>query len=123
MMDPDAFARDWVATWNARDVERVLAHYRDDARFVSPTATRVTGSPIVEGKAALRAYWTKALTLIGALTFSLDHAVWDERRRELVIVYNRDIAGKRDRACEIFRFDEDGLVSGGEALYGVELPG
>jgi hypothetical protein len=34
-----AFAESWIAAWNRRDVEAVLAHYSKDAQFVSPVAT------------------------------------------------------------------------------------
>ena len=54
------FAEEWCAAWNAHDVERVLAHFHDDAVFMSPLAAqRVPESGgTVKGKAALRAYWT-----------------------------------------------------------------
>lgn len=35
---PPAFAAQWIANWNARDVEAVLSHFRDDCVFVSPVA-------------------------------------------------------------------------------------
>ena len=63
--DAEKFAADWAQAWNRRDVEAVLAHFRDDIIFASPTALAVTGSPVVHGKDALRAYWTKALARIG----------------------------------------------------------
>lgn len=25
-----AFARDWIASWNAHDMQRILSHYMDD---------------------------------------------------------------------------------------------
>jgi ketosteroid isomerase-like protein len=39
----DHFAQDWIDAWNARDVERVLAHYTDDFEMSSPVIIRVTG--------------------------------------------------------------------------------
>jgi ketosteroid isomerase-like protein len=33
-----AFANFWIAAWNRRDVEAVLAHYSEHAQFVSPVA-------------------------------------------------------------------------------------
>lgn len=114
----ERFGKEWCDAWNARDLERVLAHYTDDVRFVSPTAARVTGNAVVEGKEALRAYWTTALASIGALLFSFDRALWDPEARELTVVYDRELDGRRDRACEFFRFTEDGQVSAGEAMYG-----
>nr|WP_238992467.1 nuclear transport factor 2 family protein [Jiangella ureilytica] len=37
--DPHAFARDWVAAWNAH--EAVLRHFHEDVVFTSPVAARV----------------------------------------------------------------------------------
>jgi ketosteroid isomerase-like protein len=33
MMAP---SESWIAAWNRRDVEAVLAHYSEEAQFVSP---------------------------------------------------------------------------------------
>jgi hypothetical protein len=32
-----------------------------------------------------------------------DHAAWDERRRELKVVYEANLNGQRNRACEIMQ--------------------
>jgi hypothetical protein len=55
----------------------------------------------------------------GTLEFKLDHAAWDERRRELNVVYEANLNGERKRACEIMQFDTSGRQIRGEALYGV----
>jgi hypothetical protein len=55
------------------------------------------------------------------LEFKLDHAAWDERRRELNVVYEANLNGERKRACEIMRFDKSGRQIRGEALYGAIL--
>jgi aminoglycoside 6'-N-acetyltransferase len=61
--DPEEFAAAWAAAWNAHDVEAVLEHFAEDAVFTSPVAARVVpGSDgVLQGKAAIRAYWTTAL--------------------------------------------------------------
>jgi hypothetical protein len=35
------------------------------------------------------------------LEFKLDHATWDERRRELNVVYEANLNGERKRACDL----------------------
>lgn len=30
------FAREWIAAWNAHDLERILSHYTDDFEMSSP---------------------------------------------------------------------------------------
>jgi hypothetical protein len=115
----DAFASDWITSWNRRDVEAVLSHYADDVRFSSPTAARVTGRGTVLGKEALRTYWLEALERVGDLSFTLDHAMWDPERREMAIVYDRAVDGSFDRAGELLQFDDSGRVTKSEAFYGV----
>ena len=59
-----------------------------------------------------------ALARISSLEFKLDHAAWDEKRRELNVVYEANRNGERKRACEIMQFDAAGRQIRGEALYG-----
>ena len=54
-MDPRTIAEQWVAHWNARDVEGVLAKFADDVVFRSHKAHEIVGNGEVRGKAALRA--------------------------------------------------------------------
>lgn len=65
------FAEEWVAAWNAHDLERVLAHYADDFEMASPRIADIAGEPsgILRGKPAIRAYWKKALQLVPDLRF------------------------------------------------------
>lgn len=113
-----AFADEWVAMWNARDLEALLAHFDDAAHFTSPRAAQRVGTAVVKGKAALRAYWGLAVAQAESLHFVLDHVVWDESRREAVILYINERDGQRTSACEWLRFSPSGLVVEGRALYG-----
>jgi hypothetical protein len=69
----------------------------------------------------LEDYWRTALGRISLLEFKLDHAAWDEKRRELNVVYEANLNGVRKRACEIMQFDVSGRQIRGEALYGAIL--
>ncbi len=53
-------SQDWAKNWQARDLEATLSLYTDDAVFLDPSATRVTG------KAALRAFFATVLKQYGA---------------------------------------------------------
>jgi hypothetical protein len=99
----------------------VLAHYADDAQFVSPLARNFVGRPILRDKTELAVYWRAALERIKTLEFTLDHAAWDERRRELNVVYEANLNGERKRACEVMQFDASGRQIRGEALYGAVI--
>jgi uncharacterized protein (TIGR02246 family) len=112
------FAREWVAAWNRHDAEAVLAHYADDAVFISPKAERVVGHGLVQGKAALRAYWQAALARIQKLEFTLEAASYSPRTQTLTVLYQASTDGQPPtRATEIMRFRGPHIVAG-EALYG-----
>lgn len=71
--DPYRFAQDWIAAWNARDVNSVLAHFHEDATFSSPVALRIGHGKdgVLNGKPAIRDYWTAALAANPDLLFRL----------------------------------------------------
>lgn len=116
-----AFAESWISAWNRRDVEAVLAHYSEDAQFVSPVTRNLISCSILRSKKELEVYWRTALARISSLEFKLDHAAWDEKRRELNVVYEANLNGERKRACEIMQFDASGRQIRGEALRGDHL--
>jgi len=118
-MNAEKFAEEWADAWNRRDVESVLAHFRDDIIFASPTALVVTGSPVVRGKDALRAYWTTALARSGSIRFSVLRVLWDAARRELAIIYHASIDGRSGTVSENLIFDDDGRVATAEVFHGV----
>jgi SnoaL-like domain len=66
----DEFCADWIAAWNAHDLERILAHYREDVLFTSPFAARA-GAPdgVLRGLPALRSYFDRALATYPDLQF------------------------------------------------------
>ena len=116
-----AFAETWIAAWNRRDVEAVLAHFAEKAQFVSPVARNFVGRPVLRNKQEIGDYWRSALDRISVLEFRLDHAAWDERRRELNVVYEATLNGEHKRACEVMQFDASGRQIRGEALYGAVI--
>jgi hypothetical protein len=67
------FAADWISSWNAHDLDRILSHYEDDFAMSSPLIIQVAGEPsgTLHGKSAVRTYWQKALALIPNLKFEL----------------------------------------------------
>jgi ketosteroid isomerase-like protein len=114
------FAQDWAAAWNARDVERVLAHFDEDVAFTSPTAVAVVGIETVHGKSALRSYWMSALERIQQLRFTVDRVLWDEATRELAIIYTSETNGQSKRMSENLRFGTNGRVVSAEVFHGVK---
>src|SRR5258708_17459770 len=71
------FAAEWIAAWNSRSLDRVLAHYTHDFEFSSPFIIKVVGEPsgILRGKQAVGAYWAKALAGLPNLVFTPEPGV------------------------------------------------
>lgn len=117
----EEFARAWIANWNKRDVDAILAHFADDCVFESPLAQRVVAQPIIRGKKSLEAYWRAAVVDAGAFTLSLDHASWDPVRRTLLVVYQSQKGKQVTHACEVMMFNEAGQQTTGKAFYGFSI--
>jgi len=117
--DAETYAQNWIRDWCARDIEQILSHFAEDARFVSPVAAKRTGNALVVGRKALIEYW-QVVHSFASFQFTLERVIWDDLLQELAIVYTRDIDGRHDRACELLRFNASGKVLAGEAMYGAE---
>jgi ketosteroid isomerase-like protein len=118
-IDARAFADRWTSDWNHKDVEAVLTHFSEGVVFTPPRSKAIVGSARIEGKSRLREYWTKAISRIQTIRFTLDSVISDGNR--MGIVYVAEIDGKRMRAVELLALGDDGLVREGEAMHGVEL--
>ena len=112
--DAEHFAHEWLAAWNAHDLERILSHWADDCVFTSPLVARLMDEPSgsVHGKAALRAYWSRGLAASPGLRFELDQVLVGHD--SLVLAYRNH----RGQACaEWIRLAADGLAVQGAAHY------
>ena len=67
------FAQDWIASWNAHDLERILSHYAPDFSMTSPLIVQFAGEPggTLQGREAVGAYWAAALQRMPDLRFEL----------------------------------------------------
>ena len=74
--DAQRIAVEWIEAWNSHDLDRILAHYTEDAEVTSPFVETVLGrgQKTVVGKAALRAYWGPILARYPDLHFVLHRA-------------------------------------------------
>jgi ketosteroid isomerase-like protein len=113
MEDARAFAEEWIAAWNAHDLDRILSHYAEDVVFLSPNALRRVGTGRVQGIDALRAYWSEALAAQPQLSFEFHQVLagYDS----LTILYRNHLGGE---SAESFEFGADGKVVRSLACYG-----
>jgi hypothetical protein len=109
------FAADWIAAWNSHDLVRILTHYSDDFDMSSPVIVQIAGEPggRLEGKAAVGAYWAKALELLPELHFELVTTLLGV---DSITLYYK---GARGMAAEVFFFDREHRVVRACAHYGV----
>lgn len=69
---PDYVQR-WVAAFESKDLDRVLAFYTDDVIFHSPLVARLSHDPsgTVHGKEALRAYVKKSFEVFDHIALTV----------------------------------------------------
>jgi len=109
-----ALGREWIAAWNSRDLERVLTLYAEDSEMTSDKigALGFNSSGTLEGKAKIRMYWAKALTLLPDLHFNLiDTYVSPD---SIVVFYQNERGAK---ICEYLRLDAAGKIVQGSANH------
>ena len=112
--DLATLGRDWIAAWNSRDLERILALYAEDSEMTSDKiqALGFDSSGTLRGKASLRMYWGKALQLVPNLRFDLIDLFVSP---DSVVVFYANERGAR--ICEYLRADADGKIRQGSANH------
>ena len=101
------FAQDWIESWNAHDLDRILSHYADDFEMTSPLIVSVMSVPsgTLKGKDNIREYWAKALRRRPELKFHLQKVTFGVD--SMAVHFRSEIGGK---SVEWFFFAEDGKV-------------
>lgn len=91
----EQLAKDWIDSWNAHDIDRIMEHYSQDIEFSSPLIVKILGDPEgkIRGKESLRAYFLKGLAAYPDLHFELYHVL--SGCNSLVIYYHsvKDLIG------------------------------
>jgi hypothetical protein len=107
-------ANEWVAAWNAHDLDLIMAHYEDEVELTSPVAARLLGKPDgkVVGKANLRAYFQRGLEAFPELQFRLEDALWG--LNSVVLYYANQ---KGTRTAEFMELSAAGKVARVVANY------
>jgi ketosteroid isomerase-like protein len=118
MIDPAwarRFAGEWIAAWNAHDLERILSLYAEDFEMASPYIVERLKEPsgTLRGKDAVRPYWSAALRAPPPLRFELLDVFVGVRS---ITLHYRSVG--RKVAAETLVFDDRGLVAQGFAHHG-----
>jgi len=72
-IDITALGHEWIAAWNARDLDRVLRLYAEDCEMTSPHIVGLDFDPsgTLRGKSKVRDYWAFGLPRLPDLHFEL----------------------------------------------------
>jgi hypothetical protein len=110
----ERFATEWIESWNAHDIDRVLSHYAEDFEMSSPVIIQVVGEPsgTLKGKAAVGAYWRRALDLVPDLQFELLSVLAGVSS---ITLYYKGARGRL--AAEVFHFGPGQKVTRAFAHY------
>lgn len=108
------FAKSWYAAWNAHDIDAIMGHYAETIRHSSPFIKRYNNSdaPALEGMAAVREYFARALERNPTLRFDPQHVTVG--LASVILVYTR-MTG--DLAAEVFFFDATGKITRSVSHY------
>jgi 8-oxo-dGTP diphosphatase len=89
-------AKRWLSTFNARDLDALLALYADDAVHISPKLRdrRPETCGEIRGKAALRAWWADAFARLPGMAYD-ERAITTSHDR-VVLEYLRRVPGEAD---------------------------
>ena len=100
-------ANEWVAAWNAHDLDLIMGHYNEAVELTSPVAARLLGKPDgkVIGKSNLRAYFARGLEAYPELQFRLEDVLWG--LNSLVLYYTNQ---KGTRTAEFMELSAAGKV-------------
>jgi hypothetical protein len=109
------WAEDWVAAWNAHDLDRLMSHYEDAVELTSPVASQLLGTSDgkVVGTANLRAYFRRGLEAYPELQFHLVDVLWGIN--SVVLYYTNQ---KGTHTAEFMELSANGKVARVVANYG-----
>lgn len=106
------FAREWEASWNSHEIQRIISHYADDIVLVSPIAHRLLGRPEVKGIEAVKSYFMKGLQAYSNLKFEVVDVLHGEESIVLCYINQNGV-----RAAEFMQIGSEGKVSRMHAHY------
>jgi hypothetical protein len=112
--DAHRFADEWIAAWNAHDLDRIMSHYDDAIVLTSPVAAERLGvaDGTVRGTRDLRAYFEIGLAAYPTLRFDLEHVFWGVTS---VVLYYANQRGTH--TAEFMELDANGKVTRVVASY------
>ena len=107
----EPIAHRWLAAWNARDVDRIMALYAPDASHTSDRVRTVLGGSVncVRGREAIADYFRRGLAQRPALRF--EPVSVSSGPRTVAIEYRATDLAPEQHVVELLQLDEQGLIA------------
>jgi hypothetical protein len=107
-------AHEWLAAWNAHDLDAIMALYAPGVVFQTPTiiATLGIADGVVDGVEDLREHFARGLARLPDLCFDLDGVYTGVR--SIAIAYRW---ADGTPVCELHEYDHDEKIVRVQALY------
>ncbi|HWJ54885.1 MAG TPA: nuclear transport factor 2 family protein [Vicinamibacterales bacterium] len=113
-------ATEWIAAWNAHDLERILSHYAEDFEMRSPLIVErgIDAGGVLRGKPAVRAYWQAALAAaVPPVRFELQGVY-----AGVGTVAIHYLSVGRRMVIELLELDAEGRIARGHGIYALDPP-
>lgn len=104
------FAQEWIESWNAHDLDRILSHYSDDIEMKSPLIIErlKKSGGYLKGKDEVKAYWQIGVNSTPPLKFELIDILLGV---DTLTIYYRSVG--RRVVAETLEFNNEGKISRG----------
>jgi heme-degrading monooxygenase HmoA/ketosteroid isomerase-like protein len=111
-------AERWLACFEHRDLDGLLALYADDATHTSPKirARHPETGGLLRGKPAMRAWWQDAFDRLPSMRYSATALTTDSNR--VVMEYVRHVDGEPDMPVAEVLEVRDGLIVASRVFHG-----
>lgn len=110
-MVTEQIAHDWVTAFNARELDKLVGLYAEDAQHFSPKLKihKPETNGLVTGHAALYEWWQGAYDRLPSLYYKLQTVTANDSR--VFIEYIREVEGEEDMAvAEVFEVENGKIV-------------
>lgn len=111
-------AVEWMDAFNAKDLERLLSLYADNAKHYSPKLKirQPETNGLVTGKDAMRAWWHDAFDRLPTLFYKITGLTADDR--QVFMEYVRELEGEDDLMVAEVLEVENGKIIASRVYHG-----
>ena len=111
-------AQQWVAAFNAHDLEKLLSLYDDNAEHFSPKLKirKPETNGLVTGKDALRDWWQDAFDRLPSLHYKVTSLTANDQR--VFMEYTRQVEGEDDMPIAEVLVISGGIIVASRVYHG-----